>query len=62
LSVTQELEKEVVGIKMGSKAFEESKLVVASKDQISQAEQYPFFLVSTLSLLGLVNLVCANTR
>jgi len=43
LSVTQELEKEVVGIKMGSKAFEESKLVVASKDQISQAEQYPFF-------------------
>lgn len=47
---------------MGSKAFEESKLVVACKDQISQAEQYPFFLVSTLSLLGLVNLVCANTR
>jgi hypothetical protein len=50
LSVTQKLEKEVFGIKMGSKAFEESKVVVASKDQISQAEQYPFFLVSTLCL------------
>jgi hypothetical protein len=50
LSVTQKLEKEVIGIKMGSKAFEESKVVVASKDKISQAEQYPFFWVSTLCL------------
>jgi hypothetical protein len=38
LSVTQKLEKEVIGIKMGSKPFEESKVVVASKDQISQAD------------------------
>jgi hypothetical protein len=43
LSVTQKLEKEAIGIKMGSKAFEESKVVVASNDQISQAEQYHFF-------------------
>jgi hypothetical protein len=50
LSGTQKLEKEVIGIKMGSKAFEESKVVVASNDQVSQAEQDPFFLVSTLCL------------
>lgn len=45
---------------MGSKAFEQSKVVVASKDQISQAEQY--LGVNIVSLLGLVNLFCANTR
>jgi hypothetical protein len=50
LSVTQKLEKEVIGIKMGSNAFEESKVVVASKDQLNQAEQHPFFGVSTLCL------------
>jgi hypothetical protein len=61
LSVTQKLEKEAIGIKMGSKAFEESKVVVASNNQVNQSNTH-FFGVNNVSLLGLVDLVCANTR